>query len=88
MKSLRRCPFCQMVLPADSPKGLCPRCLLERAIALDEDSGPSDGDANRWPNPDQAGRGSGDAAELRVGGDAPDDGLLRRLYGSYCNKSG
>ncbi len=28
MSTIRRCPSCGRVLPADSPRGICPRCLL------------------------------------------------------------
>jgi serine/threonine protein kinase len=32
MNEARRCPVCQAALPADSPQGLCPACLLKRAL--------------------------------------------------------
>ena len=32
MVQLNSCPRCQEELPADTPAGLCPRCLLEAAL--------------------------------------------------------
>src|SRR5579863_9361114 len=35
MPDAARCPQCEVLLPADSVEGLCPRCLLRLAMATE-----------------------------------------------------
>ena len=49
MSSVEICPDCSARLPANSPAGLCPRCLLRlgAALAVDLDAGLGNPEANR-----------------------------------------
>lgn len=38
MNEPRRCPQCDAALPANSPEGLCPRCLMKQALRADPPS--------------------------------------------------
>jgi polar amino acid transport system substrate-binding protein len=40
MDSESVCPVCQVSLPADSPGGLCPRCLLRQGLTYPPQAGP------------------------------------------------
>ena len=47
MTATRNCPRCGAELPADSPQGLCPQCLLKRGLeaetAIDDNAGSRSG---------------------------------------------
>src|SRR5689334_17991645 len=53
-----RCPRCGAELPGDAPQGLCPQCLLVRAVELAEEtsaepeSAPSSVAGGAPPTPD------------------------------------
>ncbi len=36
MAETKECPECGRTLPPDSPRGLCPRCLLNRGLENDD----------------------------------------------------
>jgi eukaryotic-like serine/threonine-protein kinase len=53
MSEASRCPRCNAELPADSPGGLCPKCLLQ--AAYESQAGPSSVDRPTSSSPPAAG---------------------------------
>ena len=43
MFSGKLCPDCSALLPANTPAGLCPRCMLRLGASLEADLGEIDG---------------------------------------------
>src|SRR5688572_8478171 len=66
MDTLRICPKCHAPLPATSPEGLCPECLLRQAMASQTQVNPGS-DAPSDPNPSTPGSTPQPPSSLRVG---------------------
>ena len=63
MADRERCPNCGLEWPADAPRGLCPACLLQQALGIDDSSEPADEADASAPS----GREIGSSASRRAG---------------------